>query len=301
MNSLIRRFVAWGLASAVSVGALSAAEPEAESPKKLHEPVYRVTKQDTITKETKLAKVDKHPLDAALSVASKALEKSRGTIDDYTAIFVKRERIDGKLGDQQWMMTKIRNEKMEDKKVVQPFSVYMKFLRPAHVKGREVIYVKGKNEGKLIAHEGGWKGKFTPSVHLDPHGALAMSGQRYPITDMGIENLCLKLIERGRRDRERGTCEVTTKESTLNKRPVTRIQVLHPEQKPHLDFHIARIFVDNEYGLPVRYEAYDWPRKAGKEVGLDELIEEITYVQLKFNNELTDLDFDPGNEAYNMK
>ena len=92
-----------------------------------------------------------------------------------------------------------------------------------------------------------------------------------------------------------------TQQSMINKRPATRIEVIHSEQKPHLDFHVARIFVDNEYGLPVRYEAYDWPRVPGAEPSENELIEEYTYVNLKFNVGLTDADFDPKNPNYNMK
>ena len=43
----------------------------------------------------------------------------------------------------------------------QPFSVYMKFLKPRAVAGREVIWVKGQNDNKLIAHEGGLLGVKT--------------------------------------------------------------------------------------------------------------------------------------------
>jgi hypothetical protein len=48
----------------------------------------------------------------------------------------------------------------------------------------------------------------------------------------------------------------------------------------------------------VRYESYDWPRTPG---GQPELIEEYTYLNLKFNVGLTDADFDRGNPAYRLK
>lgn len=128
-----------------------------------------------------------------------------------------------------------------------------------------------------------------------------MMGQRYPITDIGIEKLCVKLLERGQRDRLHGDCSVDTVSTTINRRKATRIDVVHPESAPHLDFHVARIYVDKEYGLPVRYEAYDWPKSAEAKLTENELIEEYTYVRLKFNVGLTDMDFDPKNPNYDMK
>ena len=54
-------------------------------------------------------------------------------------------------------------------------------------------------------------------------------------------------------------------------------------------FHMARIFVDKELNLPIRYESYDWPKEPG---GPPELMEEYTYLNLKLNNGFTDADFD---------
>lgn len=275
----------------------------------LHEPIYRVTKQESLTKTATTALVSpvskpavpqaRHPLDDALDAATAALQKCTEEVRDYTGVLVKRERVGGKLHEHEYMFVKVRHESQTANAEI-PFGVYLKFLRPSGLKGREVIYVKGRNKGKLIAHEGGFKGRFTPSLYLDPNGTLAMMGQRYPITEIGIKRLCVKLLERGKRDRRMGPCEVITEQKTINRRPATRIEVTHPTKKPHLDFHIARIFVDNEFGIPVRYEAYDWPRVPGAAPTENELIEEYTYVQLKFNVGLTDLDFDPKNPKYNM-
>ena len=308
----------WTIVACVLSGAslLSADEATAKiSKENLVEPVFRVTKQDSIKRTSpapvkapiSVAEADlvasaakSHPLDGPLTLAKDALTLCESEIADYTAIIVKRERIDGRLNDECYMAAKIRHEKLNDRKQVEiPFSVYLKFLKPSGVKGREVIYVKGRNKGKLIAHEGGFKGKFTPSLYLDPLGTLAMMGQRYPITDIGIQNLCSKLIVRGNHDRQMGPCVVTTSEANINKRPASRIELLHPKRKPGLDFHIARIFVDNEYRIPIRYEAYDWPVGGGN-VTIDDLIEEYTYIRVKFNVGLTDSDFDPDNPKYNM-
>ena len=265
----------------------------------LHKPVYRVIKQEAPARIVETVKKD-HPLDPALDIANGCLAQIHAKVDDYTCILIKRERIGNRLGDQQFMFAKIRTEKRNNDRVTVPFSVYLKFLKPAAIKGREIIYVAGKNNGNLIAHEGGWKGKITPSIPLNPHGTLAMMNQRYPITEIGIENLCARLIEKGTRDKKLGDCIVKIQPAKINKRRCTRIQVTHPTQLPQLDYHMARIFVDDVYNLPVRYEAYDWPR-SGDGVSQDDLIEEYTYVNLKTNVGLSDRDFDPANSNYNMK
>ena len=248
------------------------------------------------------AAVAAHPLNGPLRLADTALAASRQNVKDYTAILVKRERVNGRLNDPEYMFVKVRNEKKtQDGKIAAPFSFYVKFLKPSSLKGREVVYTRGQNNNRIVAHEGGLKGRFTPSLNLDPRGALAMMGQRYPATDIGIENLCYKLIERGERDKKLGgKCTVEEQRATVDRRAATRIEVTHHEPLPHLDFHVARIYVDDEYGLPVRYEAYDWPAR-GKAISENELIEEYTYVRLKFNVGLTNKDFDAANPDYNMK
>ena len=91
-----------------------------------------------------------HPLDPALTMASKGLEFSEKSVRDYTATLVKRERVDGELQPYEYIYLKVRNPKPQV-----PFSVYMYFLKPAEAKGREVIYVDGRDENKMLVHEGG--------------------------------------------------------------------------------------------------------------------------------------------------
>ena len=75
-----------------------------------------------------------HPLQPALELAQKGLAQLRTTIKDYSCTVVKRERIDGKLKDHEYLFAKVRHE---------PFSVYLYFLAPDDVKGQEVIWVEG--------------------------------------------------------------------------------------------------------------------------------------------------------------
>ena len=125
-----------------------------------------------------------------------------GRIDRDPPIFRQTERVKGELSEHQYMHVKVRNRKVQNQRIVQPFSVYMYFLKPSNVKGQQALYVEGQNNNKLVAKAGGRLGAFTPSVRIDPNGLIAMKGQRYPIAEAGIEKLAEKLIERGLRDRK---------------------------------------------------------------------------------------------------
>src|SRR5688572_11976060 len=105
------------------------------------------------------------------------------TIPDYTYHLRKQERVGEELLEPQFLITKIRHE---------PFSVYLRFTNPTNVKGKEAIYVEGQNDGKLIGHGVGIQ-KIFGTQKLDPKSALAMMGNRNPITDSGMKSILLKL------------------------------------------------------------------------------------------------------------
>ncbi len=292
MNMQRRRFVA--LMGSFSVtAALGTATARGEEPQ-LVEPIHRVANAASLTPKH----LTQHPLDRALDIATNALTHCRANINDYTAILVKRERVGDTLGDYEYMYAKVRNRKMDGGQITQPLSVYLGFLKPTSVKGREVLFVENQNDGNIVAHEGGFKGKFLPTVTIPPDGMLAMRGQRYPMTEIGLENLIVKLIERGQQAKQSPgvTCEFR-KNAHVKGRVCTVLHVTQPTPTPGAEFHQAQIFIDDELNLPIRYVAYDWPKRAGAPL---EVIEEYTYLDLKVNVGLSDSDFDQYNSVYNF-
>ena len=254
-------------------------------------------KAGSVVPSTDLAdsKAGEHPLDRAITIARDGLQNMQANIHDYTAIMVKRERINNKLTDPVYMKIKIRNPRNFDEKSV-PFSIYMKFIKPRAVAGREVIWIDGQNNNKLIAHEPGRIRGFR-NFHLEPTGFLAMQDNRYPIYDAGLENLVIKLVEKAERDREAGMCEVRYLDGAqINKRPCQLIEVIHDKKLPPFEFYKAKVYVDQEMNIPVRYIAYDWPLADGK----PRIIEEYTYINVKLNPGLTDEDFSIVNAAYDF-
>ena len=232
---------------------------------------------------------DEHPLMPAIRWAYEGIANME-KISDYSATLCKRERHDGKLNDYEYMFIKVRHK---------PFSVYIYFLSPPSIKGQEVIYVEGQNNGNMWAHTVGIKDRLVGTVSLSPTSAIAMKGQRYPLTEIGVLNLTRRLVEVAEKDAKFGECEVKfLKGAKINDRTCTCIQVVHPVPRRVFLFHIARIYVDDELNVPIRYEAWDWPKQPG---GEPELMEEYTYLNLKLNNGFTDADFDIRNPNYKFR
>jgi hypothetical protein len=224
---------------------------------------------------------DEHPLMPVirgLQASQDILDKS---VRDYSCTFVKRERVDGVLGEQQHIFLKVMH---------QPFSVYMLFKQP--YTGREVVYVEGQNGNKIVALDVGAK-RFLGKLNLDPNGALAMKGQKHPITSVGIRNLCAKLIKMSEAELKFGECDVrTVPDSKIDSRPTTMVQIIHPTARKEFKNHVARIFFDNEHQIPIHYDAYSWPTQEGGKPLLEEC---YTYQNLQLNNNFTPIDFDPNN------
>lgn len=231
-----------------------------------------------------------HPLMPALRIAKESLTTIDQSIRDYTAIMYKQERIDGELLPREVAYIKVRH---------QPFSVYMFFLAPN--KGRECMYVEGPNgtNGKLLARDCGFRRKLGV-FELDPNGRLAMKDQKYPITKLGVKALTSELVTVASNDVQFGECTVQHVQTELGpktgpKRPVTLLEVTHPVARTNFRFHKARVYIDNELRIPIRYEAYLWPENPGEAPPLEET---YTYMNVKVNNGFTDADFDRENPEY---
>ncbi len=206
-------------------------------------------------------------------------------IRDYTCTFSKRERIKGKLTPRHVLMMKVR---------AQPRSIYLKFRQP--FPGREVIYIVGRNNGKVMAHDVGLNKLLAGTVRLEPSDGRAMKDCRHPISEAGIGPLLDTLHTRWSFELDPSECVVVFRDhQTLGTRHCTMIETTHPRQQPELMFYRVRLFIDDELGLPIRFEAYDWPSSGQAPA---ELVEEYTYNDLRLNVGLSDLDFDVSNGHY---
>jgi len=228
-------------------------------------------------------------LKEALAVARESLHKIEQTVHDYSSVIIKKERI-GSVPVETVMFAKIREE---------PFSVYLYFLDRSDskgLKGREVIFVQGQNDGKLVVHTPGFQDATVGKMRLDPRGLLPMQGEHYPITEIGLANLCRQLIKRGESAGDPSQVVVKRyRHSRINARTCTLLEIAYPVHEPKIRGYLARVFVDDELQFPIRVEVYKLPldNSSGPQ-----LWEEYTYLDVKCNNGYTDADFDPKNRQY---
>ena len=96
-----------------------------------------------------------------------------------------------------------------------------------------------------------------------------MQGNRYPVSEVGVENLAARLIERATADTSIDECQVTYRSGAkIEGRPCRYLEVRRPVPKTGealkhgMNVFVAQVFIDEEYNVPVRYAAYDWPVEA---------------------------------------
>ena len=80
-------------------------------------------------------------------------------------------------------------------------------------------------------------------------------------------------------------------------RACTMIESTHPQKRASYLYYSVKVYLDHEHGLPIRIEAYDWPKRPGQ---APDLLEEYTYSNLRINAGLTEHDFDPANKQYSF-
>lgn len=227
---------------------------------------------------------EEHPLKPAIRYAKACLEKVEA-LPGYEATFYKKEVV-GKSVISQQMKIKVRHE---------PFSVYLYFQTPHE--GREVIYVDGANNGKLLAHEAGLF-SIAGTMELMPSDPMVMGENRYPITMAGIANAVKVIINRWEEETKYGEIDVKYfPEAKLGSLTCRVVEATHPVPRRQFDSHKIRMWVDTKSGLPVRMQKFGFPRKAG---GEPPIIEDYTFTDIKTDTRLTDADFDRNNSKYSF-
>ena len=266
--------------------------PTKEVDDKVESPVPESSITSSISQE--MIDQAEHPLDPLLEMAKRGASIVEKNVFDYTANITKQVRWKGKLQPESQVACKIRHQRdAKENQPFVPFSVYTLFVYPK--KGQEAIWVDGWNDGNLLAH--GPPGLLNlMSVSLDPNGSMAMNGNRYPVTDIGMLNLIKKMIEKGTQDRKYPDCTVKmTRNVMLGDARCTCFEIVHEEESKDFEFHRAEIYIDDDRNLPIAFNSYLWPDEPG---GKPKLLERYYYTNIQVNVGLKDADFDPANDDY---
>ncbi|MCA9048772.1 MAG: DUF1571 domain-containing protein [Planctomycetaceae bacterium] len=225
-----------------------------------------------------------HPLVPAIRYARMCLEKVEA-LPGYEATFYKQEVVDNATVKHR-MKIKVRHN---------PFSVYLYFENP--YEGREVIFVEGQNNGKLLAHEGGLL-SVVGTMELAPSDPTAMTENRYPITRAGIAKLVQGVIDQWESEIRYDESEVKYyKDAKLGSTTCRVIECTHPVPRKQFNFHRTRLWINDADGLPIRVQQFGFPPNAGAPAPI---VEDYTFTDIKTDVRLTDADFDRNNSRYNF-
>ncbi|HEV3262669.1 MAG TPA: DUF1571 domain-containing protein [Gemmataceae bacterium] len=219
-------------------------------------------------------------MERALALLTEARLRFRD-IRDYECALVKRERVNGNLSPEHVLMMRVRNR---------PYSVYLRWLAPETLRGQEVCYVAGRNAGMMRVHPVGLQGIFG-FVSIDPQDPRAFEANRHPITEAGLGSLLENTARYWEVERRLNKTQVRIADYQFDGRPCTWIETTHPDRGSGSYYAYRCVLcLDKATLLPVRVEAYDWPRPDGPRGG--DLIECYSYLKLRPNVGLGDDAFD---------
>lgn len=215
--------------------------------------------------------------------------KMNSDFRDYRCVVTMQENIGGELKDPRRAKLLVRSE---------PFSVYMKYISPDEIENREVIYVDGKYNNRLISNKGGKRpvmAQLTRALEIDC--PLAMKESDHQITEIGMGGIMEQLLDVADIALSMPEIEIGfIQGASVDGRPCTVIEIRHETKTPDFPFYFARVFVDDQWEIPVRFVCYDWPTK--EDPNNLELLEEFTYTQIEMNVDAQDEDFDYLNPSY---
>jgi len=246
-----------------------------------------------------------HPLLPLVKIAETGLTRI-SAVNTYTCELVCQERVDGKLKSPKTVFAKVRHDSVRESKPEitdhSRISLYLQFKSPESVQGRELLFcnagVDDPDQWRIVVRKGGKRLAFL-TAELSPTCELAMKDCRYPITEFGLKRLIERIHLVAKQECQYPECEVAfDNDVVFAGKACTMIEITHSQHLDHFNFHLARIYIDNDLQLPIHFSAYDWPAETGT---LPDLNESYTYRDIKLNVPLSDSDFDRANPAYAFK
>lgn len=207
------------------------------------------------------------------------MEAAYARVTDYTARFTRQERVAGALRPREEALLKFQR----------PGRIYLRWISGS-ARGREILFVKGRDHDRALVHEPGLLSGFFTAV-LVPDSPRVLRESRHPITDIGLGRLIELLVGNARRALERGELVLLDRGVTGESgRRLRRLEAVLP-QDPDKGYYCYRalVAIDVEWGLPVAATIFDWD---------DRLVADYRYRDLRLNPGLAAHDFDPGNPEY---
>lgn len=206
-----------------------------------------------------------------------SLQHYLSRVQDFTGVFHKQERINGKLMPEQVIQVQFKQS---------PFSVLMQWQENAGSIDK-LLYVEGSNDDQMIVHPTGLL-SWIKSVKRDPRCAEVKQSSRKTCDQFGFERTLQSMLDVYNAAEEAGDLETNyLGETFVYDRPCVAVERVLP---PGKDYPSGRMIVeyDLEHGLPVGISSYDWQGN---------LLSRYAYSELNFNVGLTSEQFTPGHNG----
>lgn len=216
---------------------------------------------------------------AAIDSLITEMQKSYAKVNGYTCTFYKQERVDEEMRPRETILLKFRK----------PFQIYMRWVEGPY-KGRELLYKDRWNDGEVRV-----KQESFPylTVNIAPDGALAMRGNRHPVTEAGIGqtvDIIVRDYQRGLSNPADSVRYYPREQETIYGATVYCIEAVMPQDANAGYYaHRAVICISQRTRLPIHVKIWNADNK---------LVEDYGYADLKINPGLTPRDFAPDNPAY---
>lgn len=195
------------------------------------------------------------------------MEKAYQKIEDYHALFIKRERFNGEFPPTQII----------DFYFKKPCKVFMKWIEGTR-NGQELIYVEGMNDDKMLVKNAGVVGLVTLGqfIRVDPHSERALKNHHHSIHTIGIGRFIEIIMNNINLAREKNEGKLLYHEiKKVQGRRCHYVDGFFPKKEnPVYYCGRAEVFIDVKLGLPIRIIIYD-------ENGL--LYEDYVYKNLEVN------------------
>ncbi len=185
------------------------------------------------------------------------LEKSLDTYESmngYRAIFYKTERSDAGLGEKEKIFLKFEK----------PWKIFMGWLN-TEKKGLQVVYERGKNNGKLAIHKPGLLWGLAPVIFLDQNSPWIRQGSAsYDIEDAGIGTFLYdftKAVIRAAREKKLKIIFDRTPASATSEGKSVDVTFLESNENSGYFAYRVKVKFHKESHLPVAMELIDWQNR----------------------------------------
>lgn len=245
-----------GLASLALAAQLVPSAPLADSPAlAVDSPVPVVAAAHMTKPGTATASLAERLQRDPMALADMGLERYTREVKDYSCVFHKQERIDGKLGAEQQIKVLYREA---------PHSVFMTWLKNED-QCRRALYVRdrhvnSKGEQEAMVEPAGALVRLIVSETLVPiHGARSRKASRRTIDEFGFKSTLDLLMRYNNLAKGRGVLEISyVGEGKVDERPTFVLVRNLPYTGPDCEFPDARMIIhfDQEWLLPVAVYSY---------------------------------------------